>query len=69
MCLSTFLAYIYDHNLNHLSSKFVHCVNIVDCKIKQRNLIGNKGEIARNTSKSQTKKIKINVVDRYLGIV
>ena len=44
-------------------------MNIVDCKIKQRNLIGNKGEIVRNTSKSQTKKIKINVVDRYLGIV
>ena len=44
-------------------------MNIVDCKIKQRILIGNKGEIARNTSKSQTKKIKINVVARYvLGI-
>ena len=37
-------------------------MNIVDCKIKQRNLIGNKGEIAR---KSQTKKIKKNIGIRY----
>ena len=44
-------------------------MNIVDCKIKQRNLIGNKGEIARNTSMSQTKKIKINVGRYVLGIV
>ena len=46
----------YDQNLNHLSAKFVHCMNIVDGKIKQRNLCN--WEQRRNCKKVPNKENK-----------